>query len=422
MRNLWGGQRPAVRFATAVLAMCGVLLVIPTGALPAGASAAPITIGLITELSGGAASQYIGAQYGVEARFDAQNAKGGVNGHQLKVVTVDDQSTSTGNQLAAQDLVETKGVFGVIDDSTVVYGASVYLHQAGVPVVGDGNDGPEWGQQPYSNMFGLIPPSTTTFNGVTYGYNTDVAFMKGIGVTKLAIISVDVPAAITAQMSTIKEASAIGIKNCYDNDTLPIADVDFTAVALSLKSSDCNGVILEGVPEQVVSLSEAIREAGISLKQFYYTLTSNLLTQPAAHQALIGGYALLTGIDLTDPTPAQKAMVATLKKYIPNFSEINDQAAFLSYEAADLMIKGLELAGKNPTRGAFISNLRKVSGLYTAGGLLPPPGVTFQHFGTSGMLPKTSCDQFQVVTKKGLIPYENGKEICGSRVTVTPAS
>ena len=36
------------------------------------------------------------------------------------------------------------------------------------------------------------------------------------------------------------------------------------------------------------------------------------------------------------------------------------------------MIKGLELAGKNPTRQAFISNLRKV-GNYTAGGLLAKP-------------------------------------------------
>jgi len=407
-----------VGFATALLAVCGVVVAIPIGTPSAGASGAPITIGLITESTGGAASQYIGAEFGVEARFDAQNAKGGVNGHQLQEVTVDDQSTGAGNQLAAQDLVQNKGVFAVIDDSTVVFGASVYLHQSGIPVVGDGNDGPEWGQQPYTNMFGLIPPSITSFNGVTYGYSTDIAFMKALGITKLAVISVNVPAAITAQTSTMKEATLAGIKNCYDNSSLPIADVNFTAVALSLKQSNCNGVILEGVPAQVVSLSEAIQQAGIKIKQFYYTLTSQLLTEPAAHQALIGTYALLTGIDLTNLNPGQKAMLATLKKYIPNFSETNDQAAFIGYEAADLMIKGLEVAGKNPTRQAFIANLRKVPGYYTAGGLLPPPGVTFQHFGTAGMLPKTSCAQFLVVTTKGLTPYKSGQEICGSRVTV----
>lgn len=414
-------RKATARFATGLLAMCGVLLVNPIAAPSAGASAAPITIGLIAEFSGGAASQYIGAQYGVQARFDVQNAKGGVNGHQLKVVTVDDQSTPAGNQLAAQDLVEDKGVFGVIDDSTVVYGAAAFLHQSGVPVVGDGNDGPEWGQQPYTNMFGLIPPSITPFNGVTYGYNTDVIFLKDIGVTKLAVISVNVPSAISAQISTMKEASAIGIKNCYDNDTLPLSDVNFTAVALSLKSSNCNGVILEGVPAQVVSLSEAIQQAGINMKQFYYTLTSQLLAEPAAHQALIGTYAAELGFNLNAPNAAQKAMLANLKKYIPGFSETNDQAAFITYEAADLMIKGLQLAGKNPTRQAFISNLRKVSN-YTAGGILPPPGLTYAHFGTVGMLPKSNCSQFLIVTQKGLTAYKNGKEICGSRVRTTTSS
>lgn len=410
------------RCATAFFAICAAAVTLPVGgSAVAGASGAPITIGFISEFTGGASSQYVGAQYGVEARFDAQNAKGGVNGHHLNVVTVDDQSTPAGNQLAAEDLVQDKGVFAVIDDSTVVYGASVFLHQEGVPVVGYGNDGPEWGEQPYTNMFGLIPPSITPFNGITYGYNTDVVFLKSIGVTKLAIVSVNVPAAITAQISTMKEASQVGIKNCYDNDSLPISDVDFTAVALSLKSSNCNGVILEGVPAQVVSLSEAIQQAGIKMKQFYYTLTAQLLAEPAAHQALIGTYAGLAGLSLVDPNAAQKAMLATIKKYVPQFNETSDAAAFIGYEAADLMIKGLELAGKNPTRQAFITNLRKV-GTYTAGGILPPPGVTFQHFGTVGMLPKTDCSQFLIVTAKGLSAYENGKEICGSRVATTSSA
>ena len=43
------------------------------------------------------------------------------------------------------------------------------------------------------------------------------------------------------------------------------------------------------------------------------------------------------------------------------------------------MIKGLELAGRNPTRSSFISNLRKLS-KYNAGGLLPN-SVSFTHFG-----------------------------------------
>jgi branched-chain amino acid transport system substrate-binding protein len=383
---------------------------------PAGASAAPITIGLIASESGAGASEQTGVMYGVEARFDAQNAIGGVNGHPLKVITVDDQSTPVGNQVAAQDLVQNKGVFGVIDSSAFVYGASVFLNQAGVPVVGFGADGPEWGQQPNRNMFDLGVP--TLLNGVTYGYSTEVAFMKKIGVTKLAIISVDVAAAITNQNTLMKEATQLGIKNCYDNDSLPFSDVDFTAVALQVKAAGCNGVIDAGVPTQTVSLSETLQQAGVKVKEFYYGIPDNLLTQPAVEKALLGTYTISTGFDPNHPTAPQKAMLTNLKKYTPQFSYANDPSALGTYEAANLIIKGLELAGKNPTRQAFIKNLRKISN-YTAGGLLPSPGVTFAHFGTVGMLPKSACSGFLVVTAKGLIPYNNGALICGQRVVVS---
>lgn len=62
-----GRMKLAVRFAIASLAICGAVVAIPIEAPSASASATPITIGLITELSGGAASQYGGTQYGVDA-------------------------------------------------------------------------------------------------------------------------------------------------------------------------------------------------------------------------------------------------------------------------------------------------------------------------------------------------------------------
>jgi branched-chain amino acid transport system substrate-binding protein len=406
-----------IRFAIALLAMSGAFVVGEIATPLANASSPPITIGLITSLSGGAANTDTGALYGAEARIDAQNAMGGVNGHQLKLVTVDDQSTASGNQLAAQLLVDTKKAFGVIDYSAVVFGAAGFLNKARIPVVGVGADGPEWGQQPNTNMFDLAAPTTTSFNGVTYGYDTQDAFLKGVGVTKLAAISVNVPSAVTYLHSLENQAKKLGLQNCYDNDSLSLSDVNFTAVALQIKAAGCNGVILEGLTNQTVALSETLEQAGVRAKQFYYDIPQSLLAQPAVHKALVGTYTIQTSFEPSTANAAQKAMLANLKKYTPQFSFAADPPAIQTYEAADLMIKGLELAGKNPTRSAFITNLRKV-GNYTAEGILTPPGVTFQHFGTVGMLPTTSCSQFIVVTKQGLTPYDNNKLICGKRVAL----
>jgi branched-chain amino acid transport system substrate-binding protein len=409
-------MKRSVRYACALLATLGAVLVVPIMTAPAGASSAPITIGLIASETGAGASEQTGVVYGIEAAFDAQNAIGGVDGHRLKLVTVDDESSAAGNHLAAQDLVDDDGVFGVIDSSAFVYGASVYLQQQGVPVIGGGADGPEWGQQPNTNMFDLGVPSV--LNGVTYGYSTEIAFMKKIGVTKLAIISVNVVAAINNQNALIKEATEAGIKNCYDNDSLPFSGANFTAVALQIKAAGCNGVIDAGVPTQTVSLSETLQQADVKVKEFYYGIPDSLLTQPAVERALLGTYTAATGYNPSNPTAPQKVMLANLKKYTPKFSYANDPGALTLYAAAETMIKGLQLAGKNPTRQAFIKNLRKVSN-YTAGNLLPSPGVTFAHFGTVGMLPKTSCSGFLVVTRKGLVPYDHGVQVCGSRTVIS---
>ena len=64
-------------------------------------------------------------------------------------------------------------------------------------------------------------------------------------------------------------------------------------------------------------------------------------------------------------------MQAAMEKYA-HFTKA-DFPSFSQYEAwagADLMIKGLELAGTNPTRAAVIKDLRGLKS-YNANGLLP---------------------------------------------------
>ena len=66
-------------------------------------------------------------------------------------------------------------------------------------------------------------------------------------------------------------------------------------------------------------------------------------------------------------------MQAAMEKYA-HFTK-SDFPSFGQYEAwagADLMIKGLELAGKNPTHAAVIKDLRGLKS-YTANGLLAEP-------------------------------------------------
>lgn len=98
-------------------------------------------------------------------------------------------------------------------------------------------------------------------------------------------------------------------------------------------------------------------------------------------------------------------------------SYANGQYGAIARMAADLMIKGLQLAGKNPTHASFISGLRKDCA-YTAGGILASP-TSMCHFGTLAMLPKQLCTYVVQLQGTHYVLANGGKEICSTRQAQT---
>jgi hypothetical protein len=110
-------------------------------------------------------------------------------------------------------------------------------------------------------------------------------------------------------------------------------------------------------------------------------------------------------------------MYANMEKYIPHFNSntIPDFGLFGGYLTADLMIKGLQMAGSSPTRQSFINNLRPVKD-YNAGGLLPS-ATPFSPFGTPEMLPETYCEYYIQLQGDNFVSVgPGGNAICGNKV------
>jgi branched-chain amino acid transport system substrate-binding protein len=131
------------------------------GGSTASASKRPITVGLIVDETGLAASSFgPGVAKGAMARVDLQNAEGGVDGRKVSLLVKDDESTPLGFQTAAQAMVGSDNVFGLIADSAFVIGGYRTLQKEGIPVVGSGVDGPEWGQTPTCSASSRWIPTT----------------------------------------------------------------------------------------------------------------------------------------------------------------------------------------------------------------------------------------------------------------------
>ena len=99
-------RRPGHRTSLLVraAASAAVLAAATLVSVPAGASSSPtpFTIAYITSLTGPGASETGGSQAGFLARIALQNAEGGVNGHKLVPLVIDDQTSPTGIATASR--------------------------------------------------------------------------------------------------------------------------------------------------------------------------------------------------------------------------------------------------------------------------------------------------------------------------------
>jgi branched-chain amino acid transport system substrate-binding protein len=395
-----------------------------------GVTPTTIKIGYITSQTGPFASTFKGGDQGALARIKYQNAHGGVNGRQIVLVAKDDGTQGT--KTAAQDLVENEKVFGVIPFTAFLNGAaSTYLNAQGIPVAGLDFDGPEWGLAPNSNMFSAGPPLYTRFDPTTgqsvttggqlYTFDNQAKFLKSLGVTKLATLGFGISASSTSSIKAIEAAAkSVGIKPCYENLTIALNQTSFTTEALAIKQAGCDGIVSSMVDSADVGLGAALTQAGVTpkAKTYYYTgYDQTVLGDPNATAALDGAY--FTGTpNFTQPNAGTKAMVATIKKYAPSVPKgIPTLGYWGSYQAADVMIRGLQLAGKNLTREGFITKMRAEANYMGDRGLFAPLGISFTGFPTSAMIPKKLCtDIVQLKSGKYVTVKKN---YCGKQLAFT---
>jgi branched-chain amino acid transport system substrate-binding protein len=380
-------------------------------------SSAPATksayqIGFITSNTGGASSSYAGSVRGAEARIDALNAAGGINGHPLKLITYDDESTPADNQTAANLLIQ-KGVLGVVDDTSFAFGGAATLTKADIPVTGASIDGPEWGES--TNMFSVEPPTETPVDGRSYTSLALVNTFKLLGIKKLAQVGYEIPSVTQAANQTFQLAAQAGISKCYNNDTISFGNSDFTAVVLAIKAAGCDGVYVPMLLTSEVAIAQGLKNVGSTAKVVSpgVAYDPNVLSSPGSLSALAGDYTTAE-VDLTNPSPGSQTMLANLKKYADYTSPVANLNIVFAYLGTDALIEGIQMAGSDPTPSKIIAALRTVTD-YTGGGILPSP-TTFAGYGTPAMFPATECSPLFEITTSGYQPANGGKPVCGAVV------
>ncbi len=407
--------------AAAIIAIAGLLVSAACGASSSGtkspgpsgsAATQSIKVGLLTDLTGPAASGNKSSVDGLKAGV-VYAARQGVK---VSYVVVDTGTTPGGALAGARKLVVQDHVSVVIAHSAVTFSAANYLTARGVPVVGSGEDGPEWITA--KNMFSVFGALNTTKVADTTG-----KFFKAHGVTTLGSVGYSISPISSENAKALAEASkSQGIKVGYLNAHFPFGSTDVQPVVLAMKSAGVDGFSATTDPNTAFAFITALRQAGVDLKVAMLAIGYGgdlLQAGPGALNAAQNVYFTLAFEPVEMKTPATKQLqsdLAAVQVSAPTFAIYN------TYTAVGLVVRALKAAGSTRS-AALISALSNIHD-WDALGLFGSHKLDLSN--RSGYA--TGVDNCIWVTKlkgKAYEPVEGALPICGTLlpgVTVAPST
>src|SRR4051794_10194343 len=288
-----------------------------------------VKIGYISSQTGVAAATHKNAHKSCQARVDAENAKGGVNGRKIKLEIIDDASSGA-NLTAAQDLVQNRNVFAVVDNSAFAFLTWRYLKDQGVPMIGGGFDGNYYYNAGNENIISGLG-NGTPFPGLTYDTTTKI--MKEMGAKKVAAVGYGASpsSSESAKATETFGAKAQGLEGVYLNNTLEFGGTDVGPVVLGIKNSGADGLYLPLDSDTNFAIVQGLQQNGVKMKANILATgySQDLLDQPIAKTITPNDVMFSTYRPIELGGKAVKTFTSDLKK--AGLDGIPDYGSYLGY-------------------------------------------------------------------------------------------
>jgi branched-chain amino acid transport system substrate-binding protein len=233
----------------------------------AAAEPAPITIGMGIALTGPLAGTGKASQLATEMWIDESNAKGGLLGRKLKLITYDDQSNPAGVPSLYSKLLDVDKV------DIVLSGYGTNMIAPAMPVV------IEHGMM-FLGLYGLAVNKAfhydRYFHVVPAGDDPGLEFSRGflaVAMTMrpppktIAIVGADAEYPQIATAGARVNAGKLGLKIVYDQK-YPPSTVDFAPIVRAIEATHPDIVYVASYPADTVGMVHAVREIGLKVRMF----------------------------------------------------------------------------------------------------------------------------------------------------------
>lgn len=341
-------RRTAIAALAAVSAL--VLMAGPAAAQNTrGVTATEIKIGTQDDLSGPIVFWGQPMRNGKMMRIDEQNAKGGVHGRKIVLIGEDNGYDPKKGVLAAQKLIQQDQVFAMVGTlgTPIAMATMPIVLEAGVPHMYPGTNHRAM-YEPFNKLkFSMAAP-------YDHQMKSAVEYMVAkLGKKKIAIMYQDDEFGKELREAAEAQAKAMNIP-IVAVTSYKRGDTAFSSQVARMRQADADLIVAGTVVRETAGLGLELKKIGWQVD----VLTSAAACNPAivaiGKEAVNGFYIQCQYVPF-DAATASPELKDWMKRYQDRFGKAPDVASAIGWDMMDLLVAGLEKAGKNLTVDSFIA-------------------------------------------------------------------
>ncbi len=328
---------------------------------------AQLRIGMPSGFTGSVAAGVKENHEGATLYFDTINARGGVNGQKIELITVDDKFDPKVTVAVARDLIAKQRVLALFLNRGTPHSQALLpiLTELKVPLVG-----------PSTGAMVLHEPVHPWVFNVRATYQREaikaVEHLASIGITRIAVIETDDSFGADSAAGALKGFAKVNQKPVL-HEKSPRDKPDFTDLAKRVNESNAQAVLVIASAGNTANAVKAIRAAGSRAQ--VVTLSNNA---SEGFIKLLGEHA--RGVIVTQVFPNERSVAYPLIKEAQEFAKAKglpgvSPAMMEGYAAAKVLTEGLRRAGPGATPASLRDALEGLRNL-DLGGLTVSYGPT----------------------------------------------
>lgn len=321
---------------------------------------AQILIGQTAGFTGPVASGVKETTDGAKLYIDAVNAKGGVNGQKIELISLDDKFDPKLAAENAKQLIEKNQVLALFLNRGTPHTEAIspLLEQFGIALIG-----------PSTGAMVLHQPVKKYIFNVRATYQREaekaVEHLGTLGVRRIAIVHTDDSFGQDGLQGAVRGLTKLSLTPVVVLKT-DRSKPDFSVLAAPLAKAQAQAIIWVGSGTHVVDGMKALRAVG-PVPQVV-TLSNNA---SAGFVKALGENA--RGVIVTQVFPSERAAAFPMVKEAQGLANAKkgttlSPAMLEGFAAAKVLVEGLQRAGKNPSREKLRAALESIKN-FNLGGL-----------------------------------------------------